>query len=333
MKKNIFTSRFSQIFQAVSFWGVDKNASFYERNFTKLINQYLVLLFAIFFLQFAMVVTFEKFTLHSVFLGIISLFCLSVMALKEHRKNKKLLIFTFIFICLIITYYSSYGGEKSGVFLYYFPLVLGLAFFFDFQKDKKTILFLALFIISCFYLSLLYDFHLFHPSYLVDEPYQKKLMFMNVTLSFVAFVLDYYFIEEKKASVFLLQSKNENNIATIDHLKTENEKLLRKQILDNNLTKENVDEIMELVQKDDPFFLDKFQMMFPDLFPKLIAINSKLIISELNLCAMMRLNLDTKQIATYTNATIKSVESKKYRLRKKLDIPYDIEITQWILSI
>jgi DNA-binding NarL/FixJ family response regulator len=48
---------------------------------------------------------------------------------------------------------------------------------------------------------------------------------------------------------------------------------------------------------------------------------------------MMRLNLDTKQIATYTNTTVKSVEGKKYRLRKKLNIPSDIEITQWILSI
>ncbi|STD06017.1 Uncharacterised protein [Chryseobacterium carnipullorum] len=158
-------------------------------------------------------------------------------------------------------------------------------------------------------------------------------MILNVTFSLLVFVADYYFIERKRSIIFILHSQNEVNINTIKSLQTENERLLKNQFIANNLTEENINEIMKLAQKDDPFFLDKFQFFFPDFFSRLDHIGSKLILSDQHLCAMMRLNLDTKQIATYTNTTIKSVESKKYRLRKKLNIPSDIEITQWILSI
>ncbi|WP_165789166.1 helix-turn-helix transcriptional regulator [Chryseobacterium shigense] len=158
-------------------------------------------------------------------------------------------------------------------------------------------------------------------------------MTLNVTFSILVFVVDYYFIERKRSIIFRLSSENQVNISTIKSLQTENERLLKNQFIVNNLTEENINEIMRLAQKDDPFFLDRFQFFFPDFFSKLDHIGAKLILSDHHLCAMMRLNLDTKQIATYTNTTIKSVESKKYRLRKKLNIPSDVEITQWILSV
>ncbi|MCS3871141.1 hypothetical protein J3D55_004057 [Chryseobacterium ginsenosidimutans] len=256
------------------------------------------------------------------------------MLLKEHRKNKKIIIAVFIFLCLVITYYSSFFGEESGVFLFYFPLILALAFFFQIKTDKKIIYSLASFIMICLYITLASNFTLFKRDIgIATNRYEKKLMILNVTFSILAFVIDYYFIERKRSIAYFLHMENEYNADRIISLKTENERLLKSQFLVNNLTDENIEEIMKLAQKDDPFFLYKFQSFFPDFLPKLDEISSKLILSDQHLCAMMRLNLDTKQIAAFTNTTIKSVESKKYRLRKKLDIPYDIEITQWILSI
>ncbi|MDN5481837.1 MAG: hypothetical protein L0G30_09700, partial [Chryseobacterium sp.] len=235
---------------------------------------------------------------------------------------------------LVITYYSSYCGQESGVFLFYFPLLSALAFFFEIKKDRNVVYFIACFILASLYITIVYDFRLIEPnSMIICNGYEKKLMILNVTFSLLVFVADYYFIERKRSIVFMLCTENEVNINTIKSLQTENERLLKNQFIANNLTEENINEIMKLAQKDDPFFLDKFQFFFPDFFSRLDHIGSKLILSDQHLCAMMRLNLDTKQIATYTNTTIKSVESKKYRLRKKLNIPSDIEITQWILSI
>lgn len=326
--------KISQLLNYISSWGVNENANEFEKNFTVLINQHLVLLFFIFFFHSISIILFLEITIDSIFLGCISFLWLLLMLLKEYRKNKKILFFVFIFLCLVITYYSSYCGQESGVFLFYFPLLSALAFFFEIKKDRNVVYFIACFILASLYITIVYDFRLVEPnSMIICNGYEKKLMILNVTFSLLVFVADYYFIERKRSIVFMLCTENEVNINTIKSLQTENERLLKNQFIANNLTEENINEIMKLAQKDDPFFLDKFQFFFPDFFSRLDHIGSKLILSDQHLCAMMRLNLDTKQIATYTNTTIKSVESKKYRLRKKLNIPSDIEITQWILSI
>lgn len=294
----------------------------------------MVLLFFIFFFHSVSIIVFLEITKNSIFLGCISFFWILAMLLKEYRKNKKLLFCVFIFLCLLITYYSSYCGQESGVFLFYFPLISALAFFFEIRKDKKIVCFIACFVLVSLYVTIAYDFRLVNRNSMIAiNGYQKKLMILNVTFSMLVFVVDYYFIELKKSIIFTMRSENEDNINTIKSLQTENERLLKNQFITNNLTEDNINEIMKLAQKDDPFFLDKFQFFFPDFFPKLNSIGAKLILSDQHLCAMMRLNFDTKQIASYTNTTIKSVESKKYRLRKKLNIPSDVEITQWILKV
>ncbi|MBB6369044.1 helix-turn-helix transcriptional regulator [Chryseobacterium shigense] len=333
LKKKFFSSKFLQLSGFISSWGINENTNESEKNFTVLINQYLVLLFIIFFFHSISIIVFLGITPDSIFLGCISFFWIGSMLLKEYRKNKKVIICTFIFLCLVITYYSSLCGQESGVFLFYFSLISALPFFFEIKTEKKIIYSIACFVLVLLYITVIYDFQLVDKnSLIVAEKYEKKLMLLNVTFSILVFVVDYYFIERKRLIVSMLRSENEYNINTIKTLQTENERLLKNQFIVNNLTEDNIDEIMKLAQKDDPFFLDKFQFFFPDFFSRLDA-ETKLILSDQRLCAMMRLNLDTKQIATYTNTTIKSVESKKYRLRKKLNIPSDVEITQWILRI
>ena len=49
--------------------------------------------------------------------------------------------------------------------------------------------------------------------------------------------------------------------------------------------------------------------MFPDLSP-----------SEQRLCAFLRLNMSTKEISELTGQRISSLETARYRLRKKLGI-------------
>lgn len=67
-------------------------------------------------------------------------------------------------------------------------------------------------------------------------------------------------------------------------------------------------------------FLSKLKNEFSDLSP-----------SELKMCVYLRLNLSTKEIATLLNIAPKSVEIKRYRLRKKLRLDQEEQLQEYIL--
>ena len=50
-------------------------------------------------------------------------------------------------------------------------------------------------------------------------------------------------------------------------------------------------------------------------------------------CALLRLNLSTKDIAQMTNLTIRGVEAARYRLRKKLDIPDGTGLVDFLIDL
>jgi len=60
-------------------------------------------------------------------------------------------------------------------------------------------------------------------------------------------------------------------------------------------------------------------------FPDLTA-------SELKLCAYLRLNLSTKEISQLMNISIRGVETGRYRLRKKLELPNDANLVDYLLT-
>lgn len=68
-------------------------------------------------------------------------------------------------------------------------------------------------------------------------------------------------------------------------------------------------------------FLVTMKKHYPNLTP-----------SELKLCAYLRLNLSSKEIAQIMNITIKSVELARYRLRKKLQLQPDVNLFNFLLN-
>jgi len=69
--------------------------------------------------------------------------------------------------------------------------------------------------------------------------------------------------------------------------------------------------------------------VFPDFTPKLIKTNPNLNQSDIEFCALLKLKIPTSDIARYKFITIKSVQNKKYLIRKKLDIPKGVDIYNW----
>ena len=69
-------------------------------------------------------------------------------------------------------------------------------------------------------------------------------------------------------------------------------------------------------------FLRRLRDEFPSLTP-----------NDQKLCAYLRMNLTTKEIATIMNISIRGVEISRYRLRKKLELNTDVNLTEYILKL
>ncbi|MDR2234990.1 MAG: tetratricopeptide repeat protein [Chryseobacterium sp.] len=112
---------------------------------------------------------------------------------------------------------------------------------------------------------------------------------------------------------------------------------LRKEILKNEAEElkstvktKKQQEILELAKNNDSTFLLKFKELYPDFIRKLLEINPDLENSELAFCAMLKLHFSSKEIADYTFVQHKSIQQKKYRIRKRLNIPKEDDIYEFI---
>ena len=94
-------------------------------------------------------------------------------------------------------------------------------------------------------------------------------------------------------------------------------------IIDKNLN--NTDDwklFEEAFNNADKDFLKLIKSLHPNLTP-----------NDLRLCAYLRLNLTSKEIAPLLNISYRSVEVKRYRLRKKIDLPHESSLTSYILEL
>ncbi len=88
----------------------------------------------------------------------------------------------------------------------------------------------------------------------------------------------------------------------------------------------NDERLVSLAKKNDPLFFNEYQSAYPELVEKLFEINPKLSANELSFCAMIQLGFSSKEIAQYGFMQHRSVQTKKNRLRKKLNIPSDVDL-------
>ncbi|MBB6372616.1 helix-turn-helix transcriptional regulator [Chryseobacterium shigense] len=87
--------------------------------------------------------------------------------------------------------------------------------------------------------------------------------------------------------------------------------------------------LLEMVKRNDKHLLAVFQNVFPYLYKRLLEF-PELTPLDLEMCVYLKLNIQTKDIATYMRSSINSVDSRKYRLRKKLNIPQNTNLYVWI---
>ena len=66
---------------------------------------------------------------------------------------------------------------------------------------------------------------------------------------------------------------------------------------------------------------------------KIKSLHPNLTPSDLKLCAYLRLNLSSKEIAPLLHISSRSVEIKRYRLRKKMGLEHEKSLVEYILQV
>ncbi|WP_406684691.1 LuxR C-terminal-related transcriptional regulator [Seonamhaeicola sp. MEBiC1930] len=80
-------------------------------------------------------------------------------------------------------------------------------------------------------------------------------------------------------------------------------------------------------------FEEAFNNADKDFLKKIKSLHPELTTNDLRLCTYLRLNLSSKEIAPLLNISPRSVEVKRYRLRKKMKLAHESSLTDYILEI
>lgn len=86
-------------------------------------------------------------------------------------------------------------------------------------------------------------------------------------------------------------------------------------------------------ERDWNVFEESFNEAHENFFKKLKANHPELIPNDLKLCAYLRMNMSSKEIASLLNITTRGVEIRRYRLRKKLNLDHDRSLTEFLIEI
>ncbi|VTR27657.1 tetratricopeptide repeat protein [Sphingobacterium thalpophilum] len=131
-------------------------------------------------------------------------------------------------------------------------------------------------------------------------------------LVLVAFFLFGY----RKKMLIRIQERDQEHGVLLDQVNNENEELFSRK----------VDHLIELAKENDPKFFIVFQEVYLAFFERLRSIDPKISNETLKFCALLKLNFSTKDISLYTHIEVRSVQTRKSRLRKQLNIPSDVDL-------
>ena len=94
-------------------------------------------------------------------------------------------------------------------------------------------------------------------------------------------------------------------------------------IIDNGLDSQTGEwqNVMKNLKLSQEGFFRKMKNKYPDLTP-----------NDLRLCSYLRLNFTTKEIANLTNVSTRAVEIGRYRLRSRLNLTNDINLTEFLIG-
>lgn len=199
--------------------------------------------------------------------------------------------------------------------------------------------------------------------------YESNTAYVLYTLSFLIIIISIWFfnlryyerLHRKKIEVWEAQQLKIKNEQLQDEIEKKNAELLTqasffvrknellaniKNTIEEFYSKTKSQQLLPLYQKlnailnnnldaedDWKMFLIKFEEKHTSFFKNLKAAYPDLTSNDLRLCACLKLNLDTKDIASLMNLSVRAIENSRYRLRKKLNIESSQSLYDFFLNI
>lgn len=138
-----------------------------------------------------------------------------------------------------------------------------------------------------------------------------------------------------------ITAKNREMALSTMNLVKKNELLqqIKDKLLEETRPEENIKKVIKTIDRNIDeaetwnLFKDAFENADRDFFRKIKERHASLTPNDLKLCAYLRLNLSSKEIAPMLNISVRSVEVKRYRLRKKMNLEHEAGLVDYILAL
>ncbi|RZL41746.1 MAG: transcriptional regulator, partial [Pedobacter sp.] len=155
-------------------------------------------------------------------------------------------------------------------------------------------------------------------SKLQTEKLQAELASKNRELANSAMTLVYKNELLQKLSEEILKLKDENGKKLADEQVRRIQKVINDGMND---------------ERDWHLFENSFNEAHESFFKKLKIGHPDLVPNDLKLCAYLRMNMSSKEMSSLLNITLRGVEIRRYRLRKKLNVPHDKNLTEFLMEL
>ena len=86
-------------------------------------------------------------------------------------------------------------------------------------------------------------------------------------------------------------------------------------------------------ERDWNLFEKSFNETHENFFIKLRSKHSDLVPNDIKLCAYLRMNMSSKEMAFLLNISVRGVEIRRYRLRKKLNLEHDKNLAEFLMEL
>lgn len=212
-----------------------------------------------------------------------------------------------------------------------------------------------------------FDFRIERPFYLSNIMITVyALLFLFVLITIHLLNKSYYkkqkrrLLEQKQKELSFFQLENDKVVMKLKNDKLRSEvssksrelaastmSIIKKNEVLNKLKKElgninNVSEVKKIIKSinnslannnDWEFFQEAFNSTDRDFLKKIKLLHPDLTPNDLKLSTYLRLNLSTKEIAPLLNISMRSVETRRYRLRKKMELEKEKGLVEYIMEI
>ena len=159
-----------------------------------------------------------------------------------------------------------------------------------------------------------------------DEVFSSRIkifIYIVVGLISLTILLGIFLIIRNRIQTRRLMEKNQQ-------LESKTEKI---GLLEEEIESSIFQDIIELAKSNSPEFLPLFGEGYPEFVEAMKELDPNIRSTELYFCALAYLNFSTKDIAKFTFVTTRAVQVRRNRMRKKYDIPSEVDFNEWFRSL